>query len=248
MTKIDHYAQILQTLTDWDSYLLQNSGLPGPRGNIELGRAFARLADETAIEKYLSYTPALAPVNSPYEFLAFCGVLGLGRLVVEGQKERLAVLRQMASDPRWRIREGVAMALQQYGCADIAALVEEMKRWLHGGLLEKRAVAAALCEPVLLQEHWVVQRVLDILDQITASIKEASDRKSEEFRVLRKALGYCWSVAVAAWPEMGKGRMEKWMDEEDRDIRWIMKENLRKNRLLKMDGEWVANWLERLRL
>ena len=246
MTKVDHYAQILQTLTDWDSYLLQNSGLAGPRGNIELGRAFARLADETAIEKYLSYSADVAPVNSPYEFLAFCGVLGLGRLVVEGQRERLAVLRHKASDPRWRIREGVAMALQQFGCADMPALVEEMKRWVHGGLMEKRAVAAALCEPVLLQEQWIVQHVLDILDQITGSIKQASDRKSEEFRVLRKALGYCWSVAVAARPEMGKVRMEKWMNEKDRDIRWIMKENLRKNRLLRMDGKWVAKWLERL--
>jgi hypothetical protein len=36
--------------------------------------------------------------------------------------------------------------------------------------------------------------------------------------------------------------MEKWMVHPDKDIRWIMKENLKKNRLVRMDAEWVNHW------
>jgi len=40
--------------------------------------------------------------------------------------------------------------------------------------------------------------------------------------------------------------MEKWILTEDRNIAWIMKENLKKNRLLKMDREWFWNRQNRL--
>lgn len=36
MSKADDYRRKLQTLDSWDAYLLQESGLPGPRGNLEL--------------------------------------------------------------------------------------------------------------------------------------------------------------------------------------------------------------------
>jgi hypothetical protein len=65
---------------------------------------------------------------------------------------------------------------------------------------------------------------------------------NEGFRVLRQALGYCWSVAVVAFPEKGKKMMERWFASEDRDVRWIMRENLKKNRLVRMDAKWVGYW------
>jgi hypothetical protein len=65
------------------------------------------------------------------------------------------------------------------------------------------------------------------------------DRSNPDFRALRKGLGYCWSVAVAALPELGKPLMEKWLGNPDRDIQWIMKTNLKKNRLVRMDADWV---------
>ena len=53
----------------------------------------------------LSFTPEKAPVNTQQEFLAFCGTLGLGKLLIDGRKEYLIRLRLLASDPRWRTRE-----------------------------------------------------------------------------------------------------------------------------------------------
>jgi hypothetical protein len=87
------------------------------------------------------------------------------------------------------------------------------------------------------------EATLHILDVITASLRQRQERKTEAFRVLRQGLGYCWSVAVSACPEEGKPLMEKWCIDDDRDVRWIMRENLRKNRLGKMDATWTAHWL-----
>jgi hypothetical protein len=134
----------------------------------------------------------------------------------------------------------VAMALQRLGAVDMDGLLQEMEPWSQGSFLEQRAAVAALCEPSQLRERSQVERVLDLLDRVTASVQEAKDRRNEEFRVLRKGLGYCWSVAVAAHPEAGKQRMERWLGTEDRDVLWVMKENLRKKRLARMDAEWVA--------
>ena len=193
---------------------------------------------------FLSFDPERAPTNSPREFLAFCGVLGLGRLLAEGKVELLEALRLHASDPRWRIREAVAMALQHLGREDIEALLQEMGEWSKGNLLEKRAVAAALCEPSLLHDSQHVEAVLQTLDGITASVQqvEVEHRRGAEFKALRKGLGYCWSVAVAAAPGKGKRLMERWFSSDDKDIVWIMKENLRKKRLIRMDAEWVERW------
>jgi hypothetical protein len=38
---------------------------------------------------------------------------------------------------------------------------------------------------------------------------------------------------------MGKLLFEKWAKSTHPDIQWIVKENLKKNRLIKMDIEWV---------
>jgi hypothetical protein len=165
--------------------------------------------------------------------------VGLGRLLAEGHHEFLATLRRCAADPRWRIREGVAMALQRLGDVDMAVLLQVAEEWSQGDLLEQRAAAAAVCEPRLLGQPEHVGRVLQLLDAITASLTQVVDRRSDDFRVLRQALGYCWSVAVAAWPEKGRAMMEHWLASSDRDVRWVMRENLRKNRLQRLDAAWV---------
>jgi hypothetical protein len=244
VTKADDYRTQLRALVDWDAYLLKESGLPGPRGNIELAQVVADEGNRQLFERYLVYTADVAPVNSPYEFLAFCGVIGLGRLIAEGDTGLLPSLRQYASDPRWRVREGVAMALQRLGDVAIGQLIAAMREWSQGTPLEQRAAAAALCEPRLLRQAQNVRAVLEILDQITAGIAQADTRRSEDFLTLRKGLGYCWSVAVVALPVEGKALMEKWLINPDKDVRWIMNENLKKARMERMDGEWVKKWTQ----
>jgi len=201
---------------------------------------------EEFMDRLLAFGPEEAGVGDPAEFLAFCGVQVMGRLLTEGKIEYLDELRRRANDPRWRLRESVAMALQRLGKHDMEALLSAMDSWSRGSFLEQRAAAAALCEPSLLENGEHAAKVLAILHHITASIENVDDRKSDEFRALRKGLAYCWSVAVAAYPEAGKPVMERWLDSEDKDIRWMMKQNLKKKRLRKMDENWVNDNLKRL--
>jgi hypothetical protein len=246
MSKIEIYREKLRQLKDWEPFLLSESGLPGPRGNIELAQAVAEEGNEELFEHYLTFDPVTAPVNSPQEFLAFCGALGQGKLLAEGKRKVLPRLRQLAADPRWRTREAVAMALQRYGDADMDGLLEVVEQWSQGSRWEQRAAIAALCEPRLLKKEIQAARVLDILDRITASLKQAKDSRDEGFKVLRQALGYGWSVAVVALPGKGKALMERWLVSGDRDVRWVMRENLKKNRLIRMDAKWVEQWSQEI--
>src|SRR3990172_2573456 len=108
MTKIDEYRTKLRSLTEWDVFLLAESGLPGPRGNLELAQVVAEEGNPALFWRYLEYSADTAPVNSPYEFLAFCGAVGLGRLLAEGHRDVLPALRRCASDPRLRMHEAGA--------------------------------------------------------------------------------------------------------------------------------------------
>lgn len=247
MSKIDDYREILKKLGDWDDYLRAESNLPGPRGNLELAHAAADLGDRECFEHFLTFDAERAPVNTPDEFLAFCGVEGLGRLIAEGQTNLWPTLRARVSDPRWRIREGVAMALQRVGQVDMDLLLDKLEGWANGNWLEMRAAAAGLAEPALLQEEKHILRALEILDNITSAVASAQDR-DEDFKILRQGLGYCWSVIVAALPTSGKRVMERWLSNTDKDVRWIMKENLKKKRLVRMDQAWVADCLHKLTL
>lgn len=246
MSKREEYRRILRGLADWEPFLLDESGLPGPRGNLELAQAVADEGGETLFERLIARDPASAPVNSPAEFLVVCGTIGLGRLAAEGRTDLLATLRTLASDPRWRTREAVAMALQRVGEQDMDLLLEEMDRWIQGSPLERRAAAAAVCEPKLLTKHEHAERALALLDRITESVGNAPDRRGDDFKALRKGLGYCWSVAVAALPNKGMRMMERWFAGHDPDVIWIMRENLKKNRLVRIDPEWVERARRRL--
>lgn len=247
MPRTEAYCETLKSLVDWIPYLLQESGLPGPRGNLELAHVVAQAGNREQFESFLGIPLEQAPTNDPHEFIVFCGVLGLGKLAAEGDQAQIARLRTYASDPRWRVREGVATALQLLGDVDMPLLLREMGLWSNGNWLEKRAAAAALAEPRLLKQVEAVREALRIIDAITLSLAKADKRSDEAFKTLRQALGYCWSVLVAALPDEGKSRMEKWFASDDKDIRWVMRENLKKNRLLKIAPLWVAEWQERLK-
>jgi hypothetical protein len=237
--KVEQYRQALRVLAEWEPFLLEHSGLPGPRGNLELAAAVADEADGTTLRRWAGLGPADAPFGSAEEFLPVCGVVGFGRLLADGDRFVLADRRRLAGDPRWRIREAVAIALQRFGDADFPALLREMQRWAGGTPLERRAAIAALCEPRLLAEPSRVRAVLALLDQVTAELPVLADHRGDEFRTLRKTLGYAWSVAIVALPVEGKALFERLLACDDPDVHWIARTNVRKKRLERMDRAWV---------
>lgn len=246
MGKVQDYIEKLKGLETWEDYLMRESGLPGPRGNLELMYAVAEIASEKQLLQLISYTAEKAPVNSPEEFLMACGTIGLGRLLDKGRMEYMRLLRELASDTRWRTREAVAMALQLFGESHMAQLIAEMRLWALGSSYEKRAAAAALCEPKLLKYKKQVSMVLEVLNVITKSIPETEDRKNEAFIALRKGMAYCWSVAIVYNFDEGIRLFEKWIGYPDKDIRWIVKENLKKDRLKRINSAWVEECLQKV--
>jgi hypothetical protein len=232
VSKIDDYRRSLDALpeSEWLAYLSRNSNLPGPRGNLELAVASAEAAPARLIWELAS---------SDDEYLALCGAIGLGRLAAEGETGATGELHGLAGDARWRVREGVAMGLQRLGDSDPTELAATCRTWLDGGSwLVQRAVIAGLCEPSLLEDHLTAE-ALDILDQVTENLAaaETEDRADEQFKTLRKALGYCWSVAVAAAPAAGFNRFERWVSVDDRDVLWVVRSNMGKARMRRADPD-----------
>jgi hypothetical protein len=213
----------------WPAYLGERSGLPGPRANIELAQAVADVGDAATFAGLLA---------GGEEYLVFCGVVGLGRVLAErpdaGIEERL---REHARDPRWRIREAVAMALQRLGDADRGRLCVVVAGWSKAeDPLVLRAAVAAICEPRLLDGPETVAAALDACAAATDWLVgvPGERRRADEVRALRKALGYCWSVAVAADPVAGLPRFRELSRHADGDVAWIVRENGRKARLAKL--------------
>lgn len=264
MNKKDTYrehltAMISETLKTGNDeklaeYLVANSNLPGPRGNLELAEAFADAIAAHAEEepekllrlctKLTQLSPAEAPVNNPKEFLVFCGARGIGTLGTAQAFFTKAILRlkELASDARWRTREGVAMAIQTMIEKQPRKTLNEIARWIENdNWLAMRAAAAGVAEPALLKDKQTAKAGLEIHKQIFAKIALAQQRKSSEYKTLRQGLGYSLSVVVCAVPKEGFEYMRQLAEQRDADIRWIVKENLKKNRLIKRFPEEEAS-------
>jgi hypothetical protein len=226
MGRRDGYRAALRGLDarQWPAYLREHSGLPGPRGNIELAQAVADEGDPALFDRMLA---------TDDEYLVFCAVIGLGRLLAEGA-DVLPRLRGHAVDPRWRVREAVAMALQRLGDADLPRLLPIVMSWAADSHpLLRRAAAAAVCEPRLLTTGPAAACAIEVCARATDGLAGTplDGRRDSGVRALRQALGYCWSVAVAADPAVGLPRYRALSDNADRDVAWIVRENGKKARL-----------------
>ena len=231
MTRVQEYRDSLRALprAEWVPYLGEHSGLPGPRGNIELAQAFADEADPALVDELL---------DTDDEYLTFCGVVALGRALAAAPSHELEHrLRGYAADGRWRVREAVAMALQRVGDADLPRLLRVVTAWAHDpDPLVQRAAVAGVCEPRLLTDPAAAAAALGACQAATERLADTPrDRRREPgLRVLRQGLGYCWSVAVAADPERGLPAFAALAERDDPDVAWVVRENRRKKRLAQL--------------
>lgn len=226
------------------SDLKAKSGLPGPRANLELFYAFLEHATPAVVAECLAEL-ADETANSPEEFAGMCGVAGFALLHADEEAVLVPHLRRYAAHGSWRVREAVAMAIQELPFGDLVAREAFTRRLLTPDPFVHRAVVAGLCEPRNLRGQIGVERVVDQLERSTALV--AHDRKlTEGEEVLRKALGYGWSVVLVEAPLDGKRAFEALVSVPSRHVRWVVAENLKKNRLAKWNPEWVSDLRRRL--
>jgi hypothetical protein len=243
MLKKNDYKQILLELKNWDDFLVKQSSLPSPRANLELLHAAIEVGNEAHFVKYIKPNKNTAPVNDPMVFPLLVGVAGLGKLIAEGNPSWFDTLAFYARDERWRVREAVAIALQIVGDTNMNLLLKTMDNWKIKDFYVQRAVVAGLCEPRLLTNKLHAEEVLDILKVITRRLENYESIHDNSFKTLRQTLGYGLSVVVVSLPSEGKRFMEQLKKCKNPDIRWIVKENLKKNRLIKMDPEWIKKMI-----
>ncbi len=208
--------------TQWPEYVEARSGLPGPRANLSLVGVAAERADPAAVEALLA---------DGREYPAMCAAAAAGRRSSDPSVE--ATARALADDERWRVREGVAIGLQLLGDTDPGAWRSIASRWVDDpSPLVQRAAVAAICEPRLLRTSETAAAAVDVCARATrhlAALPAEAARRADA-RTLRQALGYGWSVAVAADPGVGLGAFLA-LDTELPDVAWIVRENRRKKRL-----------------
>lgn len=206
----------------WPEFLTARSGLPGPRANLTLVDAVARIADPPAIDALL---------RDGGEYPMMCAAAAIARHAAAPASAAQA--RTLATDEQWRVREGVVIGLQLLGDESPDALIEIVHAWADDpDLYVQRVATAAICEPRLLRTRAAAATAIDICRRATQHLTGLPrERRAEPAaRNLRQALGYCWSIAVAADPIPGLAAFRE-LSTDDPDVAWIVKENLRKKRL-----------------
>ena len=229
-------------------YLREQSRLPGSRANLELvndiSNLFAAIVSEQPDEvqkllHYLVVDEKTVGSNTPDEFIVLCGVVAFGACAAvrsAWRGEIFALLGEFASSSAWRVREGVAIAFQRL----LPVVPEETIEYLmelatKGNCFQQRASIAAIAEPPLLHTPAMIDAALAIQQLVLERLHAmpVTERKREDVRALRQALGYTVSVVVAATPERGFALMRECVTWGDADINWVLRENLKKKRLAK---------------
>lgn len=228
-------------------FLREHSGLPGPRGNLELAGQFADLLTSLAGGPHpaaawkvaaglASVGPEEAPTDDPGEFLAFCGTLASTGFI--GDPARWAdvwlTIRRAGEDPRWRLREAAAQSIQRAVPLDGARWREVLEEWAaRGGWMLMRAVVAGVADPPLLADREFAAEALRLHELVVDRFIVAVDRRTPGGRVLRQGLGFSLSVVVAALPEEGLSLLRRLVVPADPDLMWILRSNLAKARLIR---------------
>lgn len=259
-------------------HLLARSNLPGPRANLELLQRFRDDVERYCIDhrgalwelcwSFLEVPRDTAVTGSPIEFIAMCGAVGFGAIGASDAtterthfSETMRVLKSVAGDPRWRVREAVAMALQRILESSGGRAVEVLASWIEPRKwLQMRAVAAAVAERPLLDNPFLCARSLELHRQIIREILQflaearpaslSQAMRLEAFHKLVQALEYSISVVVAADPDRGFPFLRE-LALRSRNgtpppgvanavLRRIVKGNLKKKRLLRADATTVA--------
>lgn len=233
-------------------FLREQSHLPGPRANLKLVDDVSNLLAEAVstrpedvrrVIEHLTRDARMVEVHTPGEFVVLCGVVASGMCAAiypQWRQEVIARLSGFAANASWRVREGVAMAFQRL----LEAAPEETSACLRiwadeGNCWQQRASIAAIAEPALMHDTVVRDAAFDIQQVIVKRFHAMPlpERKREDARVLRQALGYALSVMTAALPERGFALMRECAAWDDADINWVLRENLKKKRLAKFSEQ-----------
>lgn len=166
------------------------SGLPGPRMNTGLALGFAAecvaigpKVDEL-VYRMANLHPDEARGASGKEFLSVCGVLAVAARAAAGtpaaRDRALALLEDKADDPRFRVRDAVALALATLGEKMKSGLGDRVEPWMDR-YFHAAAVIRALAEPMWL-ETFPIEDYYQPINLLHAAFMLAHDAPRSAFR------------------------------------------------------------------
>ncbi len=258
--------------------LLAGSGLPGPRMNLRLVTAFADAAGavvrpsatgaagavarppatgaaelEALLDRWAALDAERAPGDRPAVILPCAAMAAYGAVGVarpDWRDDELTKLRRGARDPRWRVRELVATALQHLLAADWNNVLATLEDWaVDADALVIRAAAAAVAEPPLLttpERAADAARLLALAVDAyaragrTRAAPPAPDRHTGDagLTALRTTLGFALSVPTAVTGDFTL--LHRLAASPDPDLRWVARRNLRAKRLSRWPDQVTA--------
>jgi hypothetical protein len=225
------------TLTN---FLHDNSNLPGPRANLTLGFKLALLVSNSW-EKKRGYLKKCLErwKNSNDEYLLFCFYTSLGYILAEYPQEdkwALTLLHEGNYSKYWRARESVTFGLSKMLEKRPEFTIGLLKAWnIKKETIILRNTLMALASPKLLALSKDIRNELrDYIRLAMNQIKEASqqDKKKEDYKLLKKSLGFIISVAAVEDQRL-LDDMDSWIESGFKVWRTIIKQNLKKKRLMK---------------
>ncbi|HQD26684.1 MAG TPA: hypothetical protein PKV78_09100 [Methanoculleus thermophilus] len=240
------------------AYLVAESRLPGVRANLELAGAFSETVREFAAAdsdirhvlwdlcvEFASVDPEDAPADDPHEFLSICGVLGIGAIGSVSPAcadKAVAYLVEASTDPRWRVRDAVVTGVRDLLARQRDTAVPRLEGWVEGGSwLAMRAAVEGVAAPDLLAEPELAETALRLHRKALIRVYMAKERGSDDFLALKRALGSTLSQVVTALPGIGFEYLRQLATLDDQDIRWIVRENLKEDRLANRYPETVEH-------
>jgi len=218
-------------------FLIANSGLPGPRGNLTLAAEASRLiAMDWATKKRILKGLIIGWSASGDEYLMFVAHSAIGH-VLSGNPEEMEwavpILYEANFSPLWRAREGVTFALEALleDRVDLAlSLIDEWCKRRDPIVVRNSIVA--LAHPTQLRRNHAQLDALERYNGIGMEIVAKAIDPGDDVKMLAKSLGFTISVAAEA-DEGYLDEFEKWIDGNVKTWRSIIKKNLTKARIAK---------------
>ena len=137
------------------------------------------------------------------------------------------------------------MALQRVGDADVTPTVRRSPTAGPASrpYVQRAAVAGGRRAETAEDGGQRPRAAIEIVDRVTRQLRRPAERRSDEFKTLRQALAYCWSVVVGrrspsgGSPAWNRGRVPR-----TRTSAGSSEENLKKARLAR---DSIPGWVAR---
>jgi hypothetical protein len=214
--------------------LRRGSGLPGPRFNTSLLRAFVGevvqrgAAADALLAAMRAFHDDIAPHGHVDEFLAMCGIAGTGARAAadpKARKKMMEPLVEAARDPRSRIRLEVTAAMIAIGLAVGPSIADTLRTWVEDDDAYLTQAALEVISNVEILPMLGAERAAELLDGVYARVAEQSrsGRRAEGFNRLTRALAVAPGTMIARFPQLADV-VEKHAKNKDEDVRAVVGE------------------------